>query len=154
MEEEEATSLHQDQVHQSQHLIESKTTLDSSEQRLLTRRKAASSPHDDDDDGEKLKPLPQPHRLINTTWGLHEMKDACEISRSALDDLMKSLDSFPNGDHVLQVANVENLFLVHTDIKQTHAIEYCSYADPNGHACGTGSKDVMLDLGEAILTYS
>ena len=102
---------------------------------------------------EEEEHLPPPHQYIWTEWESGNIREALDKSSPALLNLSHDQP---------KLANVENLFLVHTDIKQTHAIEYCSYADPNGHACGTGSKDVMLDLGEAttekqrmaILTYS
>ena len=92
---------------------------------------STSLPHDDDDDDEKM---PAPHRLIVTYWESDQIREACEKSRAALDDLLKpnSCPTDPTGDHqIRKVAKVENLFLIHKPPeKEDHQrTAYWSYAD-------------------------
>ena len=112
-------------------------------------------------------------RLKKKNWWLYvygfqawvrsdQIREACEKSRAALDDLIKPISSptDPTGDHqIRKVAKVENLFFIDTsDGKITFSSTLLQSEDSMeyGHkkverAWEWGSKDVMLDLGNATI---
>ena len=142
----------------------SRTALDGLKQRFLICRKdmvaSTSLPHDDDDDDDRK--LPAPHRLIVTYWESDQIRDACAKSKAALDDLIKPIafPGEPTGDHQIhKVAKVENLFLIHKPPEEEdhQRTAYWSYSDSFITAGGEklwqwGSRDMMLDLGDATST--
>ena len=90
---------------------------------------SSSQPH-------HLENLPLPHRLIQTAWNSTEVRKACEKSRAAL-DVLNPLSS------LLQVSNVQNLFLI--TYREYYKLDY--WHPDEEEVREWGSRDMMLDLG-------
>ena len=77
-----------------------------------------------------------PYKVITTTWEPDEIREACEKSRAALRNLSHDL--------LINLANVENLFLV-TTYEDDVNIFYVSYGVKH-RAWEWGSRDMMFDF--------
>ena len=110
---------------------------------------------------QKLQP---PHRLIQMYWDSDQFREACEKSTVALDSLMPlSTPLEPSSDHhhhnnhhhhrlchLIEVADVESLFLIDRKNEYHGRIGYSSYCDGRmQEERFWGSRDIMLNLGGA-----
>ena len=88
-----------------------------------------------------LENLPLPHCLIQTAWNSTEVREACQKSRAAL-DVVNPLS------HLIQVSNVQNLFLI--TYREYYKIDYWHPDEEEERRRREwGSRDMMLDLGGA-----
>ena len=93
--------------------------------------------------------MEKPHQLIGTTWKSAEVRGALEKSRAAL---LNNLSSISTVSHnlLINLANVENLFLVDTTELQKEKLFYIcyrSYGEPvKSRAWEWGSRDMMFDF--------
>ena len=110
---------------------------------------ASSSQH------HKNENLPPPHRLIHTVCDPIQVREACEKSRAAVDGLkpmsLNSSDEHHHQlSHLIEVPNVQNLFLISYRDEYDGSINYWDYTDKEKEEEREwGMKDIMLDLGGA-----